>query len=97
MAIEKKSLRDVSSGIRGIYQKALEVISKGAEDYGIELLKGVVQKEPGFMDARNALRDAERRKANRQSPFTRFLGTTKSLGILMKGRGCLAKKPMEAL
>lgn len=43
MAIEKKSLRDVSSGVRAVYQKALDVISKGSEDYGIELLKGVVQ------------------------------------------------------
>ena len=61
MAIEKKTVAEVSAGARNVYQKAASVFAKNSVEYAIELLKSVVQKEPGFIEARNMLRDAERR------------------------------------
>ena len=49
------------------------------------------------MDARNALRDVERKKAERTNGFSKFLAGMQSIGTLTKGRALLSKKPLEAL
>jgi len=43
MAIEKKSLKDMPASVRAVYQKAMDVIAAGADGYGVELLKGIIQ------------------------------------------------------
>lgn len=97
MAIEKKQLRDVPASIRNIYQKAVGVIANNGLDYGIELLKSVVKAEPGFIDARNALRSAERAKIDKMGGFAKFLATMKSNKYIIKGRTQVSKKPLEAM
>ncbi len=49
------------------------------------------------MEARNALRDAERKKVAKMNGFTKFLAGLKAAGILTKGRTAVGKKPLEAL
>ena len=97
MAIEKKTVAEVSPGARNVYQKAASVFAKNSVEYAIELLKSVVQKEPGFMDARNMLREAERRHSASLSGIARALAGIKQLPLVMKGRGVLKKNPELAL
>lgn len=97
MPIEKKSLREISSPIRAIYQKARDVIDKNGLDYGIELLKGVVIREPGFLDARELLRNAERRKLQSMGGFSKLLAKLKVNKFTLKGKTLLSKKPAEAM
>ena len=59
MAIVKKNFKDVTTSERSLYQKALSVLEKNQLDYGLELLKSLVQRDPGFMDARSRLRNVD--------------------------------------
>ena len=68
-SIKKKNFKDVTTGVRAVYQKGVEMIDKRQMDYGIELLKQVVQKEPGFIEARKVLRAAEKEKTSAMSGF----------------------------
>ena len=97
MAIEKKTVAEVSAGARNVYQKAASVFAKNSVEYAIELLKSVVQKEPGFMEARTMLREAERRYSSSLGGFSRFIASFKQLPWVMKGRSVLKKNPELAL
>ncbi|MBE6405102.1 MAG: hypothetical protein E7040_03685 [Lentisphaerae bacterium] len=97
MAIEKKTVAEVSPGARNVYQKAASVFAKNSVEYAIELLKSVVQKEPGFIDARNMLREAERRYSASLGKFARFVAGMKQMPLVTKGRSVLKKNPELAL
>ena len=97
MAIVKKSYKDVTTGVRAVYQKGADMIGKRQLDYGIELLKQVVQKEPGFMDARNMLRAAEKEKSSSMSGFAKFIANIKSLRWILKAQAAAGKNPVEAM
>ena len=97
MAIEKKSLSNMSSGVRAAYQKARDVLNKNSLDYGIELLKTILEREPGFMEARQLLRDVERQKFNNMNAFEKLFGGMKANKFVLKGRVFVAKKPLEAI
>ena len=97
MAIEKKTVAEVSPGARNVYQKAASVFAKNSVEYAIELLKSVVQKEPGFVEARNMLREAERRYSASLSGISRFIASFKQMPLVTKGRSLLKKDPEKAL
>ena len=97
MAIEKKTVAEVSPGARNVYQKAASVFAKNSVEYAIELLKSVVQKEPGFIEARNMLREAERRYSASLGGFARFIASLKQMPLVTKGRSVLKKNPELAL
>lgn len=97
MAIVRKELRDVSANMRSAFQKAQDVLRKNNIDYGVELLKNIVQREPGFIDARAALRDAERRKAGAMGAFAKIMANIKGNLAIVKGKTLVSKKPLEAM
>lgn len=97
MAIERKELKDVSSATRSAFQKAQEVVKKNNLDYGIELLKGIVLRELGFVEARAALREAELRKAAGMGGFGKFIASIKINKFIIKGKSCVSKNPVEAM
>ena len=72
----------------------------GAKDieYAIMLLKGIVQKDPCFGEARDQLRKLEKSKVVSLGFFARFMSALKTYSTLTAGRAQLArKKPLEAL
>jgi tetratricopeptide (TPR) repeat protein len=97
MAIEKKGLGDISSGMRSAYEKAQDVMRKNNIEYAIDLLKGIVQKEPGFTDARESLRQLEKKKYASLSFFTKLIANIKCNKFLLKGKTSMKKKPLEAM
>ena len=97
MAIEKKTLKDVSTNLRTQFQKGQSELNKNNVKYAIELLKFVVQREPGFMDAREALRTAERNYSDNLGGFKKFLGQLKSGKFLVKAKSTMAKNPKAAM
>ena len=93
--MERKAFKDIPSDLRSKYQSAL-----GAKDveYAVMLLKGIVQKEPCFGEARDQLRKIEKAKVGELSFIARFMSALKTYSTLTAGRAQLArKKPMEAL
>lgn len=97
MAIEKKSLKDVSTNLRTQLQKGQSELNKNNIKYAIELLKFVVQREPGFTEAREALRTAERNYSDKLGGLKKFLGQLKSGKYLVKAKSSMAKNPKAAL
>lgn len=95
--MDQKSISEVSSGIRTAFQKANDAIRKNNTDYAIEILKGIVKSNPGFMDARKALRKQERIHTEGLSGFAKLLVGLKTLKFIAKGKTSLNKKPMDAL
>jgi tetratricopeptide (TPR) repeat protein len=95
--MDKKSIKDVSSSIRTAFQKANDVIRKNNSEYAVELLKGIVQKEPTFMEAREALRSQEKIKSDNLGAFAKIIANMKIGMVLTKGRSKLKKAPKEAM
>ncbi|MFA6292293.1 MAG: tetratricopeptide repeat protein [Victivallales bacterium] len=93
--MERKAFKDIPADLKGKFQSAL-----GAKDivYAMMLLKGIVQKEPCFGEARDHLRKLEKSKVGNIGFFARFMSALKTYSTLTAGRAQLArKKPMEAL
>ena len=97
MPMQKKELRDVSANLRSSYQKALEVVRKNNVEYGIELLLGIVKKDPCFIEARQSLRKAEAEKASKMSGLAKFFANIKINKFTFKGRSLINKNPIEAM
>lgn len=98
MAIQKKAFKDVSAELKTNYQKAMDAVQKNNHGYGIMLLKGIVQKEPGFVEAREQLRKIERIHTSKLSFFAKLSSGLKISGIVTSGKTLLAtKKPLEAM
>lgn len=98
MAIDKKSIKDVSTSLRSIFQKAQSELEKpNGLDYGIELLKGIVQREPGFLDAREALRSAERIRSDKIGAIAKIIASIKSSKFLVQAKAAAGKNPRGAM
>ena len=97
MPIVKKTLSEVSPAIRAAFQKAQDVLSKNSLDYGIELLKEITKKDPGFLDSRIMLRKAEKTKYAHMNIFQKILAHILCIPPILKGGALVAKKPLEAL
>ena len=97
MAIVKKNFKDVTTSERSLYQKALSVLEKNQLDYGLELLKSLVQRDPGFMDARSRLRNVEQIKTSSMNGLAKVIAQIKSLPYLIKAQTIAGKQPLEAM
>lgn len=95
--IEQKTLREVSSDMRQNFQTAMGAVDKNNIDYAILLLKGLVQKEPGFMDAREQLRAMEKAKTSKMGFFAKTISGMKAGSISAKGSLNVSKKPKQAM
>jgi len=95
--IEQKTLREITSDMRNNFQTALGAVEKNNIDYAILLLKSLIVREPGFMDAREQLRKMERIKTKSAGFFAKTMGGIKAGGLATKGKAKLGKKPKEAM
>lgn len=97
MAIEKKTLKNVSTNLRTQFQKGQSELTRNNIKYAIELLKFVVQREPGFIEAREALRTAERNYSDKMGGFKKFLGQLKAGKFIVRAKGAISKNPKAAM
>jgi tetratricopeptide (TPR) repeat protein len=94
----EKGLREVPHALRERYDKAVAAIQKNNLDYALALLEQLLQAEPGFYDAREALRAAQFRKAGgRGTLLKRVFGTASASPLLAKAQLTLRGNPLEAL
>jgi len=97
MTIDKISISEIPGGMRNMYSRALDVISKKNYEYGVSLLKDLVKAVPGFWDARELLRSAEIKRTQQLAGLQKVLGQAKSKITIVKGKMFLSKDPREAL
>ena len=98
MAIDKIHFNKLPAGLKNIYNKAEDLINKNRNyDYGITMLIDLVKAVPGFIEARDLLRTAEKERAKTVAGFAKFSGSLKASIAVFQGKMKLSKNPMEAL
>jgi len=95
--MDKKSLSEISSGLRSVYQKAGEAVRKNNIEYAIELYKSIVKKEPGFDQAREDLRNVERTYTEKLGGFSKLITSLKNQFGVGKIKSKTKKDPLEAI
>lgn len=80
---------------RELFDKGIAAVEKNNLDYAVTLLMQVLRLEPGFYQAREALRAAQhKRSGGKRSLFKKFVGSASSL---TRGQVALRTNPHDAL
>jgi tetratricopeptide (TPR) repeat protein len=95
----EKPLNAIARPQRDLYEKGVAAITRNNLDYAITILGGVLKIEPGFFEARQALRAAQVKKAGAAQTgfFKKMLGGAASQPGLAKAQLSLKKNPLEAI
>jgi tetratricopeptide (TPR) repeat protein len=95
----EKPLNAIPRPQRDLYEKGVAAITRNNLDYAISILGGVLKMEPGFFEARQALRAAQVKKTggNQGGFFKRMIGGATSQPGLTKAQLSLKRNPLEAI
>jgi len=92
----EKSLTEMPVALRELFDKGKAALHKGNYDYAIALFTDVLNKEPGFVACREALRKTQiEKKGQKKSLIKKFLG--KASPLLAKAQVQLKSSPREAM
>ncbi len=93
--MSEKSIDQIPFSTRELFDKGVAAVEKNNLDYAVTLLMQVLRLEPGFYQAREALRAAQhKRSAGKRSFFRKFVGSASSL---TRGQVALRTNPHDAL
>lgn len=95
--MEQKQIKDVSSGLRDLYQRAVQSAQRNNVQYAIEQLREIVKKSPGFMPAREELRKLERQKMLSMGAIGKLIAKLKSSMFAAKITPLVKKRPLDAM
>ncbi len=92
----EKLLDEIPVTTRELFTKGVSALKKDNLDYAVTLLLQCVKLEPGFFEARSALRAAQHKRTGNRSGgfFRRWIGSASSL---TKGQLALRSNPFDAL
>ncbi len=95
----EKPLNVIPRQQRDLYDKGIVAIQRNNFDYAINILCGVLKMEPGFFDARQALRAAQVKKTGggQTGFFKKMIGGATSQPAITKAQLSLRKNPLEAI
>lgn len=87
---------EISFATRELFTKGVSALKKDNLDYAVTLLTQCVKLEPGFFEARSALRAAQHQRTGSRSGgfFRKWMGSASSL---TKGQLALRSNPFDAL
>lgn len=92
----EKLLTDMPVAVRELFDKGKAALNKGNYDYAITLFSDVLNKEPGFVACREALRKTQIEKTSqKKSIFKKVFG--KASPLLAKAQVQLKSNPKEAM
>lgn len=97
MSIQTKGLAEISSAARTAYQKAQDAAKRSNFEYAVEILKGIIHSEPGFMDGRHLLRKVEKEKSSKMGAMAKMIANVKISLMVAKGMASIKKKPSDAM
>ncbi len=93
--MSEKLIDQIPFSTRELFDKGVAAVEKNNLDYAVTLLMQVLRLEPGFYQAREALRAAQhKRSAGKRSLFRKFVGSASSL---TRGQVALRTNPHDAL
>lgn len=93
--MEKKTIQNIHPTVRDAYGRAVK--SRADVDTMITLFKDIVKREPGFIQAREKLRDYERRKVMQSNIIGRSFAQLAASFKLPKIKSLTRKDPVEAM
>src|SRR5580658_6635302 len=94
----EKNIDEISRDARTLYKKAQEAAQRENTDYAITLFNQVLEKEPGFIEGRKALRAEQFKKAGASGGFfKKMLNSASSSPLVAKGQLALRSNPANAL
>ena len=94
----EKSPHEISRAWREQYEKGLAALQRQNFDYALTILGQVLEQEPGFFEARQALRATQFKKAGEKAGFfKKMLGSASNSPLIAKGQLALRSNPAEAL
>lgn len=94
----EKNANEIPRDVRDLYEKGNSAVQKENWDYAFLFYLQALQKEPGFLECRQALRAAQLTKAGRTTSFFRkVMGTAGSSPLIAKASMAVTKKPLEAI
>ena len=94
----EKNVNEIPRDVRELYQKGSVALQRQNFDYAIAIFTQVLQREPAFLEARQALRAAQFKKAGGSTGFLKkVLGGASSSPLVAKAQVILRKNPMEAM
>lgn len=95
----EKSANEISPDLRRIFVKGNEALQRDNFDYAIDLYNQVLEREPGFIDARRALRAAQGKKTGGGGGgfFKKAFSNVGASPLIAKAQMALRKNPAEAM
>ena len=94
----EKSLSELPRDLRDLYQKGATAIQRQNFDYAIAILQQVLQREPGFLECRQALRAAQLKKQGGSTSFFRkVIGGASASPLIAKAQLAKGRNPAEAM
>ena len=94
----EKNLNEIPRDVRELFQKGTVALQRQNFDYAIAIFTQIVQREPAFLEGRQALRAAQFKKAGGSTGFfKKVLGGASSSPLVAKAQVILRKNPLEAM
>jgi tetratricopeptide (TPR) repeat protein len=94
----EKNVNDIPRDVRELFQKGSVALQRQNLDYAIAIFNQIVQREPAFLEGRQALRAAQFKKAGGSTGFfKKVLGGASSSPLVAKAQVILRKNPLEAM
>jgi tetratricopeptide (TPR) repeat protein len=96
-----KTIDQIDKRVRSLYEKAQGCLERGQFDYAIDMFQNVLVTEPGFLQARRALRATEFKKVGGKSGIGKLLGSMVGSATgspaLAKAAAIMGKNPEGAM
>jgi tetratricopeptide (TPR) repeat protein len=94
----EKSLNELPRDLRELHQKGTVALQRQNYDYAVAIFTQILQREPGCLEARQALRAAQIKKAGGGAGFfKKVLGGASNQPLIAKAQMVKSSKPLEAL
>ena len=94
----EKTQADIPRDLRDLYVKGATALQRQNLDYAIAIFQQVVQREPAFLEGRQALRAAQIKKAGSSTGFfKKMLGGASASPLIAKAQLAKGKNPVEAM
>jgi len=94
----EKNTSEIPRDVRDLFEKGNSAVQKENWDYAFIFYLQALQKEPGFLECRQALRAAQLTKAGRTTSFFRkVMGTAGSSPLIAKANLSVRKNPLDAI
>jgi tetratricopeptide (TPR) repeat protein len=97
-AMPEKQASQVPRALRELYDKGVTALQRNNLDYAIAIFMQVLAQEPGYFDAREALRATQFKKSGGKGGFfKKIVGTASSSPMIAKAQMTLRSNPLEAI